>query len=249
MHCLGRLKFTTEHTSFSFPVFVIWKPNAEVKKKGRVVVNIRKLNKMMLPDSSPLPLQSKIIANVQGCTNLAVLDAASFFYQWRLHPDHHFIFTVVTHCGQETFQVLIMGYINSVAYIQREIDNILRKARAWARAYVDDIICGAKSLPNIFEKLRILFDIFLEYYISIKPSKSFLNYLNIGLLGQRVNSLDLITSEEKLRAIKLLNYPKTLGALKYYLGLTSYLRNYIHFYTQLAAPLQALKTSLLRVPQ
>ena len=33
------------------------------------------------------------------------------------------MFTVVTYRGQETFQVPIMGYINSVAYVQQEIDN------------------------------------------------------------------------------------------------------------------------------
>ncbi len=116
MHCLGRLKFTTGHTPFSFPVFVVWKLDVEGKRKGRAVVNIQKLNNMVLPDFYPLPLQSEIIANVQ-CTNLSVLDAASFFYQWLLHPDHRFMFTVVTYCGQETFQVPIMGYINSVAYV------------------------------------------------------------------------------------------------------------------------------------
>ena len=61
-----------------------------------------------------------------------------------------------------------------------------------------------------------------------------------------MNSLDLTTSEEKLKAIQLLTYPDTLGALEYYLGLTGYLCNYIYFYAQLAAPLQALKISLLR---
>ena len=195
MHCLGRRKFTFEHTPFSFPVFIVWKLDAEGKRKGRVVLDIRKLNDMVLLDSYPLPLQSEIIANVQGCSNLAVLDAASLFYQWLLHSDHRFMFTVVTHRGQETFQVPIMGYINSVAYVQREIDNILRDVRAWARAYVNDIICGAKSLTNLLQKLRILFDIFLEYNISIKLTKSFLNYPDVELLGQQVNPLGLITSE------------------------------------------------------
>lgn len=63
------------------------------------------------------------------------------------------MFTIVIYRGQETFQVPIIGYINSVAYVQREIDNILRKARAWARTYMDDIIYGAKSLPDLLEKL------------------------------------------------------------------------------------------------
>lgn len=107
----------------------------------------------MLPDSYPLLLQSEIIANVQGCTNLAILDTASFFYQWLLHLDYRFMFTVVTHRGQETFEVPIMGYINSVAYVQQEIDNILCDIRAWARIYVNDIICDAKSLPDLLKKL------------------------------------------------------------------------------------------------
>ena len=139
----------------------------------------------------------------------------------------------------------IMGYINSVAYVQQEIDNILCGVRAWARAYVDDIVCGAKSLLDLLNKLQVLFEIFFRYNISIKPTKSFLNYPDVGLLGQRVNSLGLTTSEEKLKAIRLLTYPDTLRALEYYLGLTGYLRSYIHFYAQLAMPLQELKTSLL----
>lgn len=80
-------------------------------------MDIRKLNDLVIPDAYPLPLQSEIISNVQGYTNLAVLDAASFFYQWLLHPDHRYMFTVVTHQGQETFQVPIMGNINSVTYV------------------------------------------------------------------------------------------------------------------------------------
>ena len=189
LHQQDRMKFTSDPTPFSFPVFVVWKSDSESKKKGRAVVDICKLNDLVLPNSYPLPLQSEIIANIQGCTNLAVLDAVSFFYQWCLHLDYRFMFTVVTDCGQETFQVPIIGYINLVAYVQQEIDNILCEVRAWAQAYVDDIVCGAKSLPDLLSKLRVLFDIFLRYNILIKPTKSFLNYPDVGLLGQKVNSL------------------------------------------------------------
>ena len=115
IHKQRRLKFITDPTLFSFPVIVVWKSDSDGKKKGRAIVDIRKLNNLVLPDSYPLPLQSEIIANVQGCTNLAVLNAASFFYQWRLHLDHRFMFTVVIYHGQKTFQVPIMGYINLVA--------------------------------------------------------------------------------------------------------------------------------------
>lgn len=98
-------------------------------------------------------------------------------------------------------------------------------------------------MVDLLAKLRILFDIFLRYNISIQPIKSYLNYPDIALLGQQVNSLGLTISDEKLKAVHLLKYLETLEALEYYLGLIGYLRSYIHFYAQLASPLQALKTS------
>lgn len=103
----------------------------------------------------------------------------------------------------------------------------------------------ARLLPDLLEKLQTLFEIFFYYKISIKPNKSFLNYPNIAFLGYRVNSLYPTTSEKKLKAIKLLISPNILGALEYYLSLSGYLQGYIHFYTQLTAPLQVLKTSFL----
>lgn len=110
------------------------------------------------------------------------------------------MFTIIIYCNQKTFQVLIIGYINSIAYIQQEIDNSLRDIQAYAQAYINNIICDARSLPDLFNKLQILFEIFLHYNISIKPTKSYLNYPDIRLLGQQVNSLGLIISEKKLKA-------------------------------------------------
>lgn len=55
----------------------------------------------------------------------------------------------------------------------------------------------------------------------------------MNLLGRRVDSLGMSTAEDKLEAIKSLKYPATLGDLEYYLGLTGYLRNYVHHFAQL----------------
>lgn len=139
-----------------------------------------------------------------------------------------------------------MRYINSVAYVQYKIDIILHNIWAWAQAYIDNIVCRAKSFLDLLDKLHTLFEIFHTYNISISPIKSYLNYLNVVLLGQQVDSLGFTTLEQKLKAIKLFIYSNTLGALNYYLGLTGYLRSYIHFYAQLAALFQALKTTLLQ---
>ncbi len=246
LHDQGRLEWTAESTPFSYPVFVVWRTLANGERKGRAVVDIRKLNEVTQPDAYPLPLQSDIIATVSGCRYITVVDCASFFYQWRVWPPHCHRLTVVTHRGQETFRVPVMGYKGSIAYVQREIDRVLRPLRAFARAYVDDVVVASKTLQEHIEHLHRVFSLFVEKGISVKPSKSYIGYPSVTLLGQRVDSLGLSTAEEKLAAISKLRFPSTLSALETYLGLTGYLRNYIPRYAQVCQPLQERKTSLLK---
>lgn len=58
------MTFTSDPTSFSFPVFVVWKSDSEGKKKSCAVMDIHKLNDLVLLDSYPLPLQLEILVNV-----------------------------------------------------------------------------------------------------------------------------------------------------------------------------------------
>ena len=154
--------------------------------------------------------------------------------------------TVISHRGQETFNVPVMRCKNSIAYIQRQIDKILRPVEDFAKAYINDIVTGSKSFVEHLRQLRQLFQLFCDYNISISPTKTYLGYPNVNLLGRRVDSLGMATAEDKLEAIRMLKYPATLGDLEHYLGLTGYLRSSVHYYAQLAQSLQALKTSLLK---
>lgn len=86
----------------------------------------------------------------------------------------------------------------------------------------------------------------MEYNISILSGKTFLGYPNINLLNRRVDFFNIATANNKLKAISKIVYPRTLGDLKYYLGLIEYLRSSVYYYAQLASPLQKLKTRLLK---
>lgn len=183
LHNQGYLEWTKASTPFSFPVFVIWKTDQDNKPKGQSVVDIQSLNDILIPDAYPLPAQSKIIANLQGCTNISVLDAASFFYQWQVHPDYHHMLTIVTYCGQETFNVPVMGCKNSVAYIQRSINNILRPLKEFVRVYIDDIVSRACFFSKHVVDLQAIFDLCIQYNILIKSTKVFLNYPSVNLLN------------------------------------------------------------------
>lgn len=209
LHDQGRLDWTTKNTPFSYPVFDTWKIDAEGTKKGRAVVDIRGLNDLVVPDAYPLPLQSDIIAAVQGCEYISVIDCASFFCQWLVHSENREKLTVVTHRGQETFNVPVMGCRNSPAYVQHHIDMTLRPFPR-ARAYVDNVVTFSRTLSDHLEHLNNVFQRFAELGMSIHPKKAFLGYPSVKLLGQRVTSLGLSTSEDRLQAISRLAFPHTL---------------------------------------
>lgn len=144
------------------------------------------------------------------------------------------------------FNVPVIGCKNSVVYIQQSINNILRPLREFVRAYIDDIISGACSFSRHVTNLQVIFDLCIQYNISIKLTKVFFNYFSVNLLGQHVNSLGLTTVKDKLAAIAAVEYLTMLGDLEYFLSLTSYSYLSVHCYAQIAMLLQDLKTFLLK---
>ena len=63
---------------------------------------------------------------------------------------------MMTHRDQETFNVLIIKCVNSIAYVQRQIDKILRRVRK-VKAYMNDIIIDAIILREHLKDLKKLF--------------------------------------------------------------------------------------------
>jgi len=137
-----------------------------------------------------------------------------------------------------------MGYRNSPAYIQRMINRILQRQRAYARAYIDDIVIFSNTLEEHLKHLHNVFITLKRMRICLASEKSFLTYSSIQLLGQRVDALGLATLEDKLVAIAGLRFPISLSQLEKYLGLTGYLRQYIPKYAAIIKPLQLQKTFL-----
>lgn len=243
----GRLEWTKNATPFSFPCFMVWTKDDKGLPKGRVVVDIRALNKITVPDTYPVPKQSDILAEVAGSYFLTVMDAASFFYQWLVKAGHRYRLTVLSHRGQETFQCAVMGFRNSPAYVQRMIDTILRRQKAFARAYVDDIVIFSRTFKEHLRHLDEVFERLEEFDIVLSPKKSFIGFPSIQLLGQKVDAFGLATDKEKLKAIASLEFPRTLRQLEHHLSLISYLRQYIPGYAAVTELLQRRKTKLNEV--
>jgi len=176
------------------------------RKKGRVVVDLRPLNKITIPDSYPLPLQSGIIEAIRGRKYLAIIDATSFFFQFLVlfqflvHPDHRDVFTIVSHRGRERSTVALMGYRNSPAHVRRYMDRLLHKVGHFCRAFIDDIVIFSETYEEHLEHLDKVFTMFQENGISINPAKSFVGCPSVKPLGFYVDSLGLYPPKTACKA-------------------------------------------------
>lgn len=64
IQCLSRLKYITLRIFYGFFVFVVYKTNAKRERKEHLVVDIRKLNELVILDAYSFPLQLNIIASI-----------------------------------------------------------------------------------------------------------------------------------------------------------------------------------------
>lgn len=64
MHKQSHFKWIDKETLFSFPIFIIQKW-ANRKRKERAMINIQGLNNIIISDAYPVPLQDKIIYDLQ----------------------------------------------------------------------------------------------------------------------------------------------------------------------------------------
>ncbi len=96
--------------------------------------------------------------------------------------------------------------------------NNLFREYSFAKAYIDDVVVFSKTLEDHLEHLDKVFVLFQKMNITLKAVKTYLEYLTIVLLDQKVDSLDLFTAENKLKTIVKMSFFKTLKDLKTYLN-------------------------------
>ena len=68
---------------------------------------------------------------------------------------------IVSHHDQKTFNMLIIKCINSIVYVQRQINYIFRRFKdAKIKIYIDDVIIKTFTFQKHFNNFRKLFILF-----------------------------------------------------------------------------------------
>jgi hypothetical protein len=179
------------------PVFIVYR-----NSKPRMVIDLRKLNELVVADEFPLPRQDDILQALSGSQWLTTLDALAGFTQLTMAPESREKLAFRTHRGLFQFARMPFGYRNGPSVFQRVMQTVLAPFLwIFALVYIDDIVIFSVTFEDHLKHLDLVFSAIAGANLTLSPPKCHLAYQSLLLLGQKVSRLGLSTHKEKVDAI------------------------------------------------
>ena len=234
---LGAGVITESNSQWASPVVIVRKRDG----KHRFCIDYRKLNKVTVRDSYPLP-------NIDHC--LGVLGGAKFFHTldmnsgyWQVAVDERDQEKTAFRCRKGLFHYLTLpfGLTNAPATFERIMECVLRGLQ-WVTClcFLDDVIIMAGSFRQAITRLRDVLNRFREANLKLKPKKCKLMQTETLFLGFMVSEEGIRVNPELVKDILEWPTPRGVKDVQSFLGTTGYFRKWIANYAGLASPLYEL---------
>ncbi|XP_058457114.1 uncharacterized protein K02A2.6-like [Malaya genurostris] len=210
-------------SEWASPVVVVPKKNGEI----RLVIDCKvSINKLIIPNSYPLPLAQDIFADLAGCKIFCALDLEGAYTQLLLSDKSRKFVVINTIKGLYTYNRLPQGASSSAAIFQQVMEQVLSGLKH-IRCYLDDVLIAGRDLEDCSRKVFAVLDRLAKVNIKVNWSKCKFFVSSLPYLGHVISENGLLPCPDKLATIREAAVPKNVTELKSFLGLVNYYGKFI----------------------
>lgn len=219
-------------SKYTSPAFPIRKRNGKI----RLIIDYRKINKVIIPDNFPFPDMHKEIRAIPQSNFFSKIDLTMGYHQLKVREESQQYTSFVTQFGQFEYRRVPFGLTNAPRVFQRVMVQLFVKI-PFVKVFLDDILIFSKTREEQYMHLEEVLTIIRKNNIAVNPEKSSFFQEEITYLGHRIGRegirLDLTNYQE------LENYkrPDTMRKYQKLCGLINWFRPFIKNLSSLAIPI------------
>jgi hypothetical protein len=224
-------------SAFLSPVLLVMKSD----NSWRFCVDYHAINAMTVRDMFPIPVVDELLGELCGARFFTKLDLRSGYHQVLMEPTDVEKTAFQTHHGHFEFLVMLFGLTNALTTFQALMNDIMQDfIRVFVLIFVNDILIFSNSWSSHLQLVRAVLYCLREHGLAVKKSKWSFGATTVAYLGHVILADGVAMDADKVEAMRAWPPPRSVQAVRGFLGFTDYYRKSIRSYRDITAPLTQL---------
>ena len=209
--------------------------------KWRMCIDYRALNKVTVKNRYPLPKVDELMDRLHGARYFTKIDLYSGYHQIKVKESDIHKTAFVSRYGSFEYTVMPFGLCNAPATFQRIMNHMLREGLdKFVLVFLDDILIYSRTKEEHVRHIRAVLDRLKADKMYGRLFKCDFFRTEVEYLGFDVGADGVKPCISKVRAILDWPTPESVSDIRSFLGLASFYRKFIRWFSEIAAPLTNL---------